>query len=63
MCPVLWDTGSGYSRLQYRMSNDVDKSLFEELSLQQKTVRFTVRLRQKNHIHGQEILEGQAGMQ
>ena len=33
MCPVLWDTGSGYSRSQYRMSNDVDKSLFEELSV------------------------------
>ena len=33
MCPVLWDTGSGYSRSQYRMSNDVDKSVFEELSV------------------------------
>lgn len=32
MCPVLWDTGMGYSRSQCRMSNDIDKALFEELS-------------------------------
>lgn len=33
MCPVLWDTGMGYSRSQYRISNDVDKNLFEELAV------------------------------
>ena len=31
MCPVLWDTGMGYSRSQCRMSNDIDKELFEGL--------------------------------
>ena len=31
MCPVLWDTGMGYSRSQCRMSNDIDKELFERL--------------------------------
>ena len=31
MCPVLWDTGMGYNRSQCRMSNDIDKELFEGL--------------------------------
>ena len=31
MCPVLWDTGMGYSRSQCRMSNDIDRELFERL--------------------------------